>query len=319
MHFFRLVRTGNLFILALSQLILSVIVIRPLLSTFAMDTGVSAISVFLLVSTSVLQAAGGYAINDYFDRESDRINKKRTPSYQPQTQKRIHLYLTLASLLTGSILAFRVESIALAVVFFIVPLSLWYYSSWLKRLPFVGNLLVALLTALSIVLTGLVPLLELRTLYGATIFASSIPLEVMKITLFFSLFAFSLTLVRELIKDIEDMPGDRHSGYRTLPIAVGLTTTRSIVIALLVFTIPVIFIFTQHLLPFDNLTAGIYMTVLVVVPLVVTLLRILKASEQAHYHKASVLIKASMIGGLGYSLLYNWQLAQYYPINSCLF
>jgi 4-hydroxybenzoate polyprenyltransferase len=319
MHFFQLIRIGNLIMLVITQLLLWAMVIRPLLSTYGMHTVLSLHSALLLVATTVLQAAAGYVINDYFDRESDRINEKRASNYQPQRLKQIHHLFVFASLITGSILAYRVHSLALFGIFILIPFSLWYYSSHLKRLPFVGNLLVALLTALSIALTSLVPFLELLSLYKATIYTSSVPTELLKITAFFTLFAFLLTLVRELVKDMEDIRGDQHSGYQTLPIVAGVKTTRVMISVIILLLFPVIGLSTRILLPFNDLTALIYIAILVMLPLAIALYKLATANSRTHYHKVSVLLKAIMLCGLGYSIVYHCQLSQHYSLKSCLF
>lgn len=319
MHFFRLIRTGNLIMLAISQLLLWALVIRPLLSTYGMHSVLSFHSILLLVATTVLQAAAGYVINDYFDLDSDRVNEKRASAFQPTRMKQIHHWLVLVSLLTGSLLAYRVQSPFLLGIFILTPLALWFYSSHLKRMPLVGNLLVALLTALSMAIPSLVPFLEVFSHYKATLYATSVPVELLKTTAFFTLFAFLLTLVRELVKDVEDIPGDQHAGYRTLPIAIGVKATRIIISVIILLLFPILGLSTLILLPFSDLTAVIYIAILVMLPLTVAMYKLTTANSPHHYHVLSVVLKAIMLSGLAYSIVYHYQLTHYYSIKSCLF
>lgn len=162
---------------------------------------------WLLTFCTVLVAAAGYAINDYYDTKIDLINKPRRVLVGFKLRRRQaifwHLLLTSTALVAGWWLGLKIWLVLVASSFF-----LWIYSAFLKRLPFVGNLLVALLTGLAVGLPALAAPVMWRQ---AAVFA---------------VYAFFVSLVREIIKDLEDLRGDEAFGCKTLPIVWGIRRTK---------------------------------------------------------------------------------------------
>lgn len=195
----RLTRFTNLLILVLAQY-------------FAAYFLVGAETLFdvrlLLVSFSTaIIAAGGYIINDYYDIKIDYINKPDRVVIGKTIPRRFAiLFHTLFSLLGVAIGFFIGWQIGL--INFLSAFLLWWYSNNLKRLPFVGNFSIAVLTALSILIV-------------AFIFSHNISLLII-----YALFAFFMTLIREVVKDMEDLKGDSTFGCKTLPIVWGIRGTK---------------------------------------------------------------------------------------------
>ena len=205
--FLLLTRIWNLLIIGLAQYFTSIFL-------FSRDNIYDG-KLLLLATSTVLIAAAGYIINDYYDVKIDLINKPdRVVIGKSITRRYALLFHTLLSLIgvgIGFLLSWRIGVVNLSCAFF-----LWLYSNALKRLPFVGNLMVALLTGLSILIVNLLypPWSILACLYA--------------------LFAFFITLVREIIKDLEDLKGDNTLGCRTLPIVYGIRKTKVFTYFLLV-------------------------------------------------------------------------------------
>jgi len=169
----------------------------------------------LLLSTStVLIAAAGYIINDYYDVKIDYINKPDRVIIGKDITRRyaimFHVLLSMSGILMGLYLSLQLAAINILSVFL-----LWLYSNNLKRLPFIGNLTVALLTGLSIFVVDVL----YRTQNSLIVI--------------YAVFAFFMTLVREIIKDIEDLKGDDTFGCRTLPIVWGIRKTKIVIYIIL--------------------------------------------------------------------------------------
>lgn len=162
-----------------------------------------------LVAATLCSAAGGYVINDYYDVKIDILNKPAKVVVGKLVSRRksmiAHLMLFFLALSFGFLAGKKV----LILVFFCSS-WLWLYSNRLKRLPFVGNFSIAVLTSVAIFLPALL-----------------IPARIPELILF-ACFAFWSTLIREIIKDVEDMRGDQRHGCRTLPIVFGIPATRRI-------------------------------------------------------------------------------------------
>lgn len=165
---------------------------------------------FLLSLSCVLIAAAGYIINDYYDVKIDLINKPDRVVVGKVLKRRVamaaHTVLNITGIGIGFLLSWKIGAIN-----FGSALLLWLYSNQLKRMPFIGNLAVALLTGLSVYIV------EVLFRSGNIIVIA------------YTLFAFAFTLIREIIKDMEDLKGDATFGCKTLPVVYGLRKTKNII------------------------------------------------------------------------------------------
>lgn len=204
---FRISRPVNLLLVAFAQL---------MTAYFLIETTASGVPVlldfrlYLLVLGTVMVTAAGYMINDYYDVKIDYVNRPHEVVVGKGIKRRVVLFLHSLLNFTAIGLGLLVSPTIAAVNFFAAFL-LWIYSNRLKREPFIGNITVAFLTGLSIYLV-------------AFYYQQS---ELLVLT--YAIFAFSLNLIREIIKDIEDRPGDRKHGCRTLPIVIGFRKTKQVI------------------------------------------------------------------------------------------
>ncbi|MDQ3102076.1 MAG: geranylgeranylglycerol-phosphate geranylgeranyltransferase, partial [Bacteroidota bacterium] len=189
----------------------------------------------LLVLSTVLIAAGGNVINDYFDTRIDRINKPDQVIVGRKVKRRVamttHLILSSIGALIGVAVAWRAGMVQLVAIPAFAIAALWLYSTLLKRRLLIGNLTVAVLTALVPLTVGLyeIPMLQRsfqgpRTMLIANNSIEMIPVfhELWYWIFSYSMLAFLGTLVRELQKDMADVPGDLAGGCRTVPIVWGM-------------------------------------------------------------------------------------------------
>ena len=251
---------------------------------------ISLISLKFLTISTLLIAAAGYLINDYYDKEIDIINKahKRNP-------------LSKQALLTGYIIL-NITALILSFtfalsnyIFWIFPSSiflLWLYSFRLKGLPFIGNLIVALLSATVPFIYLSIQEISIGSLTHT--YSSSVDL-----TIIFSCLAFFSTLARELVKDIEDMKGDKAQGLKTIPILWGIKTAKFWTIFFLLCTLFILGLLIAGIDYFDfNILSLVLAAIFGVLPLLLSVAKSYQATDKKHYKQAGNLIKIGMFGFL---------------------
>jgi 4-hydroxybenzoate polyprenyltransferase len=182
----------------------------------------------LLAVSSASLTAGGYVVNDLYDMEIDHINKphKQRIGKEISQKKAWQAYFVLSgiSLLVSGLLGWQ-----LLLLHTVVGILLYLYAIYLKKTPLFGNMLVALLSALG----GLLPVLILLNSWRG----EAVWQENTQIFLFIFLYSFLLSLLREIIKDLQDIEGDKIGNCKTLPIILGITTTKKVVLLLWLFMI----------------------------------------------------------------------------------
>jgi 4-hydroxybenzoate polyprenyltransferase len=204
---FKITRFWNLAIIGLAQFFAAYFLIG--------NQAVYDWRLYVLSVSTVLIAAAGYIINDYYDVKIDLINKPERVVVGKSMRRRyalfFHTSLTVLGIALGFLLNWKI-----GVVNFFSGFLLWWYSNFLKRQPFVGNFAVAVLTGFSVYVVAILfdPFNKLIIVYG--------------------LFSFFITLLREIIKDMEDLKGDNTFGCKTLPIVWGIRRSKSFIYLLVV-------------------------------------------------------------------------------------
>ncbi|HET6541986.1 MAG TPA: geranylgeranylglycerol-phosphate geranylgeranyltransferase [Chryseolinea sp.] len=230
---------------------------------------------FLLSVSTVLIAAAGYIINDYYDVKIDYINKPERVVIGKNITRRFailfHVLLSVAGISIGLYLSWMLAAVNALSVFL-----LWLYSNNLKRLPFIGNVTVALLTGLAIYVVDV--------LYRTQ----------SSLVIIYSVFAFFMTLVREIIKDIEDLKGDNTFGCKTLPIVLGIRKTKIVIyIVIVLFSICVFVLnYWYEALPFQ------YYLIFLFVPVIWLLFRLVRADMKREFSLLSTFCKVIMLLGI---------------------
>lgn len=265
----RLTRFWNLVIIAVAQYFAAGFLLHLKFSVFY-DW-----HLFVLSLSTVLIAAAGYIINDYYDIKIDLINKPERVVIGKSITRRyailFHTSISVSGILLGLLLNWVIAGVNFASVFL-----LWLYSNQLKRQPFIGNLTVAFLTGFSIFLINL--------LYHTN----------NSFVIIYSLFAFFMTLVREIVKDMEDMKGDTTFGCKTLPIVWGIRKTKSFVyVIVVIFSILVLWLDYRELK-----ISWIYFIPLLFLPMSVLVFRLIKADTKKEFYQLSQLCKIIMLLGI---------------------
>ena len=232
-------------------------------------------NLFLLSSSTILIAAAGYIINDYYDIKIDYINRPQKVVVGKLIKRRIalttHVVFSFFGILIGLFINIYIGSINLLAAFL-----LWFYSNHLKRIPFVGNFAIALLTALG--------LMVVTILYPQNYL----------LVFIYAVFAFFINLIREIIKDIEDLKGDQAFGCKTLPVIWGIRKTKRLILAILLIFILLIVWLTIKL---DNYFLKIYF-VFLAIPAIVFVQRLIRADSKRDFHLLSEFSKLIMLSGI---------------------
>jgi 4-hydroxybenzoate polyprenyltransferase len=296
----KLLRWPNLLIMALTMFMLRYYLIRPMYLADHLDLQLPLPWFVLLVFSVVILAAGGYVINDYFDVRIDEFNKPGKAVLGRKIGIKLaiplHATLTTAGIVAGLLVSVRVGNLKLVFIHLLAGLLLWLYSARYKRKPFWGNLVIAFCSALSV---GVVWLFEMFAMgaNGTFITNQSELHMVNRGILFFIFFAFILTMVREMIKDVEDMAGDERYGCITLPILLGVPVVRWIAFSLVIVTMGSL-AFVQYFL-YGNLmkiTAHYFFVIHILLLYGAWLL--IQAREKADFALLSQLFRLVMVAGV---------------------
>ena len=315
-EFLKLIRWQNLVLIISTMILMRYAVLAPLVSRIGvilikgsgeeipMTLQFPWYDFALLVIATVFITAGGYVINDYFDIKTDLINKGKVivGTKIPRRQAMMwHSIFNIIGVAAGFYVSYKSGYIWLGSLFLLTSGLLYFYSASYKRQFLIGNILVALLTAM---VPMLVVFYEWPALYRYySVNAIRLP-DIDFITYWvggFALFAFLINLIREIVKDIEDFEGDIEYGRNTLPIVIGVLSAKIVSICLIVFTIGLLYI-TWHFFINDIITFS-YVTIAIALPLLFIIYKLAKSKEKKQLHIASRLIKVVMITGVLYSIV----------------
>lgn len=318
LHFIRLLRPVNLLIIVATMYFMRIFILKAILGANDLALLMTDWQFALLVVSIVFIAAGGNIINDYFDLRADRINKPHRVIIGKHVKRRVamvsHVTLSIAGILIGGYLSWEVGMWKLVIIHLFAAASLWYYSVIFKRELLIGNLVVSLLSALIPLTVGLfeIPLVmdahgdEVRAFF-TQVDPGADPNWFFKILYYFILgfagFAFLLTFIREIQKDLADVRGDRQVGCRTMPIVLGERRTKLIVMVLLGMSTVMIMMVAYYL--FGDWVTLTYAAIAVVLPLSISMWRTLGAQSRPDYVAAFSWTKLAMATGLCYAIVFS--------------
>jgi 4-hydroxybenzoate polyprenyltransferase len=309
MNWLRLIRWNNLFIILLTQLLVWACILMPLRNWSNSPFLLNPLNFSLLCLSTILIAAAGYIINDYFDIKIDAINRPEKAILDHKINRRAgiiyHTVLNITGILLAGIVALQAGKAHWLLVQLSCTLLLFLYSSHFKRMFVIGNVVVALLTALTIF-----TLFVYEPALWQFVFRSPMlhkggaiipnPVWVMGI---YTCFAFILTWMREVVKDMEDHIGDAAEGCITMPIRMGLQQTARFVQILSLFAIVPLLVASVKV---NGLLAA-YTFFVITVPLMLWVIYLPRRATTQHYNKMSRYLKLVMVSGIGSLILYYYQ------------
>lgn len=317
--YLRIVRWKNLLFILVIQWLMQHAVVYPLLQTYGFEISQRDVFNILLYAATMLISAGGYVINDYFDVKIDRLNRpEKVIVSEKITPKAAMLYyqtLTVTGVICGLILAFLSHSFTLGFIMLFTPGLLWFYSASYKRQFITGNVIVSFSASLVMLVVGFLEVALLQIQYGNLLLQTPIPAQIYGWTGGFAAFAFACTWIREIIKDMEDIHGDREMECRTMPIKWGIPKTKYFLYALIILTIAALFHVDFHYIHFDGNLTTRYILFGLTLPLVALSYLIFRSKTPEDFHQASTLSKFIMLAGVLYSLIFYYLTAKTFHIS----
>ncbi len=307
-----LIRWPNLLIIVLTQ----VLVFHALIGRYYLQGNLhQALTTFqfsLLVVATVLIAAAGYAINDYFDVEADQVNKPEQNQvgrlFKPDHVLWGYATANLLGAGAGFYLSLQLGSYRLGLIFPMIIIMLWFYSAAYKRKVLSGNISVAFMSAMVILIVWLFEFFALRLLPDRFIGVYPSLWPITYVVMVYAGFAFLVSLVREIVKDMEDIAGDAATGCRTLPVVYGTRTALGLSRILLgvvfvLLVISAVWLFKQKL----TITA-LYYLALAGLLVWILIFRLHNMPDTARLHGLSRQLKLLMLAGIGGMILFAYYL-----------
>lgn len=256
--YLKLIRVIHLLLIAVIQAFVFFAAVIPITAQFGFALRLPYWIVASLIAATTLIAAGGFVINDYFDIKIDRLNRPDSVivsnSISKKDAMRIYQILTVAGVAIGVVASVVLKSFTLAFIYIIVAGLLWFYSSSYKRMLIVGNIVVALMA-------GLVPLVpafaakeQLVLDYTKMILELPIIPQLYTFCGTMSLFAFLAVMSLEILKDMRDEYGDREMECHTIPVVLGITTSRIISTVLTLMACGLAVFASYRIAPADTLS-----------------------------------------------------------------
>jgi 4-hydroxybenzoate polyprenyltransferase len=298
--FLKLIRVLNLLFIALTQVLFQYFIVVPMLSRTAHSAALPDRYFILLTTSSILIAAAGYIINDYFDLNIDRINKPGKVVVERLIRRRSaiiwHWVLSFIGVILGFYVGWKVGVIWLGFANMACVAALWFYSTTFKKKLLWGNVIISLLTAWVVMVVGFVT--HYRMVTDAGLYGTQFASKLLRFTFLYAGFAFIICLIREVVKDIEDMPGDSRYGCRTMPIVWGVHVSKVFAGTWLSVLTAALLIVFAYVLQFKWWLTAAYCLVFVILPLMIVLRRFFKAESTRDFRALSGLIKLVMFTGI---------------------
>ena len=289
--FLRLIRWPNLAFIILTQVLFYYCIYHSLFHYSNIK------SLLWIIIASVLIAAAGYIINDYFDLNIDQINKPGKNVFVKAIHRRWAIiwhfvFSVLGIVATAMAVGFDKWYLILA-IFRCVAL-LWFYSTSFKRQLLVGNIVISLLTSWTV----LILFFAFTSPRDAVLGNNTETIKFFRTSFLYAGFAFISSLIREGIKDMEDMEGDARYGCKTLPIVAGIRSTKIYVTVWTVVLLASLIVLQLYVLQFQWWYAIAYSVVLIIAPMIVLLIRLPKANSRIEFARLSSLSKLIMLTGI---------------------
>lgn len=296
--FLRLVRWQNLLFIVITQCCYEYGIYLPIYKTHDLTQFI------LLVIASVLIAAAGYIINDYFDLNIDQINKPDKVVVNHGVSRRWAIFWHMLL----SLLGFFCTVLALSPFHFwylifanlICIVLLWLYSTNFKRQLLIGNIVISLLTSwvILIIFFSKSPI----SLQAVTS-PDQAAIRLFRLTMLYAAFAFVISLIREVLKDMEDRMGDQQYGCRTMPIVWGLQASRVFIYVWIIVLAGTLLLLQVYVVAYGWWLSITYCLLLIVLPLLLILQQLSSAQTQPDFHRLSSWIKWVMLTGI-FSMLF---------------
>lgn len=297
----KLIRWPNLLIIIATQAIIK----WAFFPSFGVSQALDGVHFLLLMLATAFIAAGGYIINDIEDKGIDGINRPEAliigRSIAEKTAFNAYVAFNALGVGLGFWVAYAIDKANFAALFVLCSVLLYFYATSLKKVLLAGNLLIALLTALVVLLVGVFDLAPVA--HPAN---QDTQLRVMGLLVDYAIFAFSLNFIRELVKDIIDINGDKNFGVNSLPIAIGRERAGTVVFGFGLITLLAVLYYAYRNFLYSELMLA-YFFIALGAPLLLFSIKAWSASKREDYQFLSFLLKIIMVLGLISLIIYPYQ------------
>ncbi len=300
--FLKLIRWPNLVFVVLTQALFKYCVVDKIFSSNNIVSGLPLKYFILLSIASVLIAAAGYIINDYFDLNIDLVNKPDNLVIDKIINRRWailwHIIFSFAGLILSVLIAFK-TNIFIALGNLVCICLLWFYSTTFKKKLLIGNVVISLLTAWVILVIYFLADVHFPFINPAREDSVSVGFhKILRLAILYAAFAFIISLVREVVKDMEDMKGDVKYGCETMPIVWGVPVSKVFAGVWIVVLIGALVTLQVYVSQLGWWLSAFYCLLLIIVPLLWILKKLYQAQTAEHYHTLSNAIKFVMLTGI---------------------
>ena len=297
--FFKLVRWPNLLFIALTQILFRFFILRFVFMNGPSGNESDQLSLllfYLIVCASVFIAAAGYIINDYFDVNIDLVNKPSKLIIDRYIKRRwaivLHIVFSFTGFLISCYVGYKLRNIYIPVFNLLAIVGLWFYSTTFKKKLLIGNVVISLLTAWVILVL--------------TVSEHKFPVtpddiywrRLLKLSFMYAGFAFIISLVREVIKDMEDIRGDIKYGCKTMPIVWGLQVSKGFVAVWIIVMIGSITALQFYVIQLGWWLSALYSLLAIIIPLLYVLRKLYVAHTKKDFHRLSTVVKLIMLSGI---------------------
>ena len=295
--FFKLVRWPNLVFIALTQLLFYYCLL-PFVNKGIASQYLPANLFYWLVGASLFIAAAGYIINDYFDLNIDLVNKPSRLIIEKYINRRwamfFHLFLSFAGLVISLYVGYRLKNIYIPVGNLLAIALLWFYSTTFKQKLLIGNILISLLTSWVIIVMAVAEYQLVHKLENNHVIVP----RLLKVSFLYAAFAFIISLVREVVKDMEDLEGDIKYHCQTMPIVWGIPVSKVFAGVWLVVLTGSVAVLQFYVLQLGWWWSVLYSVLLVILPLIWIVDKLYRAQVPADFARLSHTIKLVMFTGI---------------------
>ena len=275
-------------------------VIDAVFTKHDLELSVGTLPFLLMMISTLATAAAGYVLNDYYDIGIDQINCPGRivlgKSISLKTGYHIAWGLLLIGMLAGLAMTLLISRPWSFLIYLFAGVLTWRYAVKLKRMYLWGNLTVSFLTALTIALPLIFEIVtfskqpDFEKVYNALV-TSGIVVGA------FAMFAGLLNFTREIIKDIEDMEGDKAFGCRTIPLVNG--QDKAVYFSgILGILILVLLLLCNYALMHSTLRFTGYYLISIIALMLYFLFRLIRSRHASDFHFLSTLLKIIMITGI---------------------